>query len=322
MVGDVQDRTRLFLLLLTILVRVPALFVGMSRSISAFASRGNDGYFQIAQNVIALRMIGFDSHHLMTRGPLFPLMITPGILLQLPILWILAVNLAASIGTCLLVFETCSLWWQSTAASSVATILVTVNPWLIWTVKNPAPTTTATFFTALGGYLFARVAFSNARKGKVFCLCLGGVCALAALDHPPLIALVVGYTVALLLILRRSRAMSAVLGMTLLWIGFAVCLAPYAYRNFGITRRFVPITDSGGFSYFMERGYINLRFIRLAITGTLVNSLPVFTSACQNSMKSSTPSMTISILYCREWRRGMLKLNCCNTRYICFAERS
>jgi hypothetical protein len=136
----------------------------------------------------------------------------------------------------------------------VATILVTANPWLIWTIKNPAPTTTATFFTALGGYLFARVSFSSAGKGRMLCLCLGGVCALAALDHPPLIGLVVGFTVALFLIIRRSHAMSAVLSVTLLWIGFAVCLAPYTFRNFGITRRFVPITDSGGFSYFMGTG--------------------------------------------------------------------
>jgi hypothetical protein len=33
---------------------------------------GNDGYFQIAQNVVTRGIIGLDGHHLMTRGHCSP----------------------------------------------------------------------------------------------------------------------------------------------------------------------------------------------------------------------------------------------------------
>jgi hypothetical protein len=83
---------------------------------------------------------------------------------------------------------------------------------------------------------------------------LGGASALAALDHPPLITLIAGVSAALLLILWHKRSVSPMLGLVVLWIGFAVCIAPYSYRNFRITGRFIPIADSAPFSYFMGTG--------------------------------------------------------------------
>jgi hypothetical protein len=250
----IQQHPRVFLSGVTLLTRVPALLALLSHHLHVFASEGNDGYFQIAQNVVTRGIIGLDGHHMLTRGPLFPLILAPGILLQHPVLWTLAVNLAASVGICLLVFETSLLWSQSSLAASATAFLVIANPWLIWCVKNPTPTVTATFFTALATYLLARVAFSSAGKGMKFCLYLGGACALAALDHPGLIALIVGFSAALLLILWRKRSVSPMFGLVLLWIGFAACITPYSYRNFRITGRFVPIADSAPFSYFMGTG--------------------------------------------------------------------
>src|ERR1039457_4446367 len=188
----IQKHPRLLLSGLTLLTRVPALLSVVGHRLHAFASEGNDGYFQIAQNVVTRGIIGFDGHHLLARGPLFPLILAPGFLLQHPVLWTLAVNLAASVGICLLVFEACLLWSQSRLAASVAAFLVLANPWLIWCVKNPTPTVTATFFTARASYLLARVAFCSAGEGLKFCLYLGGASALAALDHPPLITLIAG----------------------------------------------------------------------------------------------------------------------------------
>lgn len=249
----IEGRPKTFLSIVTLLTRIPVLFVLCNRQY-VFASEGNDGYFQIAQNVVTQGIIGFDAHHLLTRGPLYPLMLVPGFLLQHAIVWALAVNLVASIGICLLVFETCLLWSQSTLAASAAAFLVLANPWLIWSVKNPTPTVTATFFAALASYLFTKMALSSAGKGWKFCLYLGGVCALGALDHPPLIALIAGFSAALPLVLWRRRSTSPALGLIVLWIGFAVCLAPYSYRNFRITGRLVLIADSAPFSYFMGTG--------------------------------------------------------------------
>ena len=249
-----QKHPRVFLSGVTLLIRVPALLGILGHRLHAFASEGNDGYFQIAQNVVTRGIIGLDGHHLLTRGPLFPLILAPGFLLQHPVLWTLAVNLAASVGVCLLVFEACLLWSQSSLAASAAAFLVVANPWLIWCVKNPTPTVTATFFTALASYLLARVAFCSAGEVLRFCMYLGGASALAALDHPPLITLIAGVSAALLLILWHKRSVSPMLGLVVLWIGFAVCIAPYSYRNFRITGRFIPIADSAPFSYFMGTG--------------------------------------------------------------------
>jgi 4-amino-4-deoxy-L-arabinose transferase-like glycosyltransferase len=199
-------------------------------------------------------MIGFDGHHLFTRGPLLPLVLSPGILLQHPVLWIVVLNVAASIGTSILVFEACLLWSQSRLASLAAAFFVLANPWLIWCVKNPTPTVTATFFVALASYFLVRVALSSGGKAMTFCVCLGVSCALAALDHPPLIALIAGFSAALLLILWSRRSLSPVLGLLFLWISFAACIAPYTYRNYRISGRLIPIADSAGFSYFMGTG--------------------------------------------------------------------
>jgi hypothetical protein len=250
----IQKHPRAVLSGITLLVRLPALLALLSDHIHAFASEGNDGYLQIAQSVVTRGMIGLDGHHLLTRGPLFPLILVPGVLLQHPVVWTLAVNLAASVCICLLVFEACLLWSQSSLAASAATFLVIANPWLIWCVKNPTTTVTATFFTALACYLLARIAFCSADKCVKFCFYLGVSTALAALDHPALISFIAGFSAALLLILWHKRSVSPVVGLVVLWVGFAACIAPYSYRNFRISGRFIPIADSAPFSYFMGTG--------------------------------------------------------------------
>ena len=140
----VQQHPRMFLSVVTLLTRIPALLAMLTHHLHAFASEGNDGYVQIAQNVVSRGIIGLDTHHLLTRGP-FPLILVPGILIQHPVVWTLVVNLVASVGICLLVFEACLLWSRSILAASAATFLVLANPWLIWCVKNPTPVVTGTF---------------------------------------------------------------------------------------------------------------------------------------------------------------------------------
>jgi hypothetical protein len=250
----IRRHTRVFLSGLTVLARIPALLAIPTHYVRSFAPDGNDGYFQIAQVLVTRGILGFDSHHLLTRGPLFPLILAPGILLQYPIFWTLAVNLVASVGICLLVYEASLLWSQSRLAASGAALLVIANPWLIWCVKNPTPTVTATFFLALATYLLVKVAFSSEGKGLRLCFYMGVACGLGALDHPPLIALPAAFSMAIAFILWRRGLVFPILGMVLLWIGFAACLSPYTYRNFRIAGRFIPIADSGGFSYFMGTG--------------------------------------------------------------------
>src|ERR1700739_4173787 len=181
-----REHPKVTLAAITLIPR-PALLAAAARPGTPFGAPAHDGYLQIAQNFVADGTLGLGPYHLLTRGPLFPLLLAPGVALGHPQLWSALLHLVASVATALLVFAAAETLTGSPAASFYAAALVTLDPWLVWFVKNPMTTVTATFFVALAVYFFAQ--FLAGRRPALATIGLGAACALAALDHPALIAL-------------------------------------------------------------------------------------------------------------------------------------
>lgn len=251
-----REHPQLTLAAITLVPRLVLLAAAEHRA-TPFGAPAHDGYLQIAGNLVRHGTFGLDPNHLLTRGPLFPLLLAPGVAMGHPELWNAVVHLAASVGTCLLVFAAAETLTGNLSASFCAAAFVTLDPWLIWFVKNPMTTVTATFFVACAVYFFAQLL--AARRPKWSALGLGGACALAALDHPALAALVGGFTLAILVAsagaaklsqtaLRPKNAMIALGGM---WAAFFAILLPWSLRNFRDSGRPVLISDGAGLSYFM-----------------------------------------------------------------------
>src|SRR3954468_17277053 len=140
-----KEHPKLTLVLATLVPRILLLIVSLHHG-TPFGAPAHDGYVQIAQNFVQTGMLGLDSHHLLTRGPLFPLLLSPGVLLGHLQLWCAILQLSASIGTALFIFFAAKNLTSNPRASFWGALAVAWNPWLIWVVKIPMPTVTATFF--------------------------------------------------------------------------------------------------------------------------------------------------------------------------------
>jgi 4-amino-4-deoxy-L-arabinose transferase-like glycosyltransferase len=255
LMGQYPQRT---LIWLTLIPRVVVLLASAVHRSTAFGSEAHDGYLQIAQNFVANSTLGFDAHHLLYRGPVLPLLLSPGVWLGHPELWSAVLHLLASVGTCLLVFAAAMMLTGSVTGSFAAASLVTLDPWLIWFVKTPMTPVTATFFVAAAVFFFAKLL--TAGRPIAASLGLGATCALGTLDHPALIALVGGLTLAIL-IARWSPLVSlskspfalktAVISVAALWFAFLMTLLPYTIRNYRDSGRFVLVADSAGLTYFL-----------------------------------------------------------------------
>jgi hypothetical protein len=255
----IQQHPKLSLVVLTLIPRVALLLVSTVHRATPFGSPGHDGYLQIAQNLVANSVLGLGLHHLLTRGPLVPLLLSPGVVIGHPELWSAGLHLLASVATSWLVFAAAMSLTDSAYASFSAAALVTADPWLIWFVKIPMTTVTATFFVAAAVFYFAQ---SIKNGHRVYAsLGLGAACALAGLDHPALIPLVGGFTLAILIAHWNScskdsgsylplvtRALASTAAM---WMAFLAVLLPYAIRNYRIAGRFMLVSDGAGLSYFM-----------------------------------------------------------------------
>lgn len=251
-----SEHPRSTLAAITLLPRVVLLAVAYHRAMP-FGDVGHDGYLQIAQDFVHNGILGLGVHHLVTRGPLFPLLLAPGVAAGHPQLWNALLNLAASVATCLLVFSAAKLLTRNVAASFFTAAFVTLDPWLIWFVKNPMTTVTATFFMSLAIYFFVQLI--SGRRPVASSAWLGVSCALAALDHPALIVLSAGFGLAILIAAAGSwksaenslSPKGAAIALVTMGIAFILVLLPYAVRNYRDVGRPVLISDGAGLSYFM-----------------------------------------------------------------------
>ncbi|HET6142270.1 MAG TPA: hypothetical protein VFE02_02095 [Candidatus Acidoferrales bacterium] len=250
------ENPRWGLIAITLIPRI-ALLAAAYHHGTPFGDTAHDGYLQIAQNIIQRHEIGLGPHHLVTRGPLFPLLLAPGVAFGHPQLWNALLNLAASIATCLLIFSAAQQLTRSLSAALYAAAFVTLDPWLIWFVKNPMTTVTATFFVAAALYFFVRLLLGGPLLASS--AGLGVCCALAALDHPALIVLSGSFTLALLAAIagswklggKRPTLGNSASAVVTMWVAFVSVLLPYAVRNYRNVGRPVLISDGAGLSYFM-----------------------------------------------------------------------
>jgi hypothetical protein len=245
------------LVALTLLPRA-AVLIGSIRRATPFGGSAHDGYLQIAQNLVAHSMLGLDANHLLYRGPILPLLLSPGVLLGHPELWSAGMHLVASAATCLLVFAAAMTLTGSVEGSFAAAALVTLDPWLIWFVKTPMTPVTASLFVASGFYFFSELI---ARRRQIAASsCLGAACALGTLDHPALMAITGGFTLAILaahwgplsrLSAERLTLKYALVSIACLWTAFGLILLPYTIRNYRDSGRLVLVTDGGGLAYLL-----------------------------------------------------------------------
>ncbi len=251
-------RPKSTLVALTLIPRLVLLSLSAVHRSTPFGDPAHDGYLQIAQNLVANSMFGFGPHHLLYRGPVYPLLLSPGVLIGHPELWSAGLHLLASVGTCLLVFAAAMTLTGSVAGSFAAAALVTLDPWLIWFVKLPMTPVTTTFFVAAAVFFFARLLAG--RRLLPASLCLGIACAVGVLDHPALIAMVGGFTLAILIVRwspfsNLSGApftfKNSLVSVAVMWAAFLVTLSPYTIRNYRDSHRFILVSDSGGLTYFL-----------------------------------------------------------------------
>ena len=259
-----QRRPQVTLIALTLLPRL-AVLAGSLRRATPFGAPGHDGYLQIAQNLIATGTLGLDPNHLLNRGPVLPLLLSPGVLLGHPEIWSACLHLLASVGTCLLVYAAAMKLTGSVTGSVAAAALVTLDPWLIWFVKTPMTPVTATFFAALAIYFFAELLTGH--RPMMAAAGMGVACALAAMDHPGMVALLGGLTLAIFAAVygplsRLSETQfslrTAFLSVCVLWAFFFVTVLPYSIRNYRDSGRFVLITESAGLTYLMGTSHYDL----------------------------------------------------------------
>jgi hypothetical protein len=251
-----RKHPKLTLAAITLLPRA-VLLAGAYHRATPFGDSAHDGYLQIAEDVVQNGILGLDPRHLITRGPLFPLLLAPGVAMGHPQLWNALLNLVASVATCLLVFSAAKILTRNDVASFYAAIFVTLDPWLIWFVKNPMTTVTATFFVAIAVYFFVQLLAGQRLIASA--LALGASCAFAALDHPALIVLSAGFTLAILIASAGSpnntekffSVKHSAMVLATMWFAFLIVLTPYAIRNYRDVGRPVLISDGAGLSYFM-----------------------------------------------------------------------
>jgi 4-amino-4-deoxy-L-arabinose transferase-like glycosyltransferase len=246
---------KLILVVATLAPRILLLIVSLHHG-TPFGDPAHDGYVQIAQNFVQTGLLGLDSHHLLTRGPLFSLLLAPGVVLGRVRLWSAVLQLAASVATTLLVFFAVKNITSSVRASFWGALAVAWNPWLIWFIKIPMTTVTATFFSSLATYFF--VLWLIGRRALASSLAMGAACGLAALDHPALIAMAGGFTLAILVVFLSSRkspsplsARRVLVSVAAMWAAVSLTLLPNVIRNYRESGRPVLVSDGVGVSYFM-----------------------------------------------------------------------
>jgi len=258
MTAWIAGHPKSFLVMLSLVPRLIVLIFSAVHRATPFGDSAHDGYLQIAQNFVATSVLGFGPHHLLYRGPVYPLLLSPGVLLGHPELWNAILHLIASVATCLLVFAAAMTLTRSVVGSLAAAALVTLDPWLIWFTKIPMTVVTATFFVAAAVFFFVRLLARRPLLGPS--ICLGVALGLGVLDHTALIALLGGFALAILIVrwtpfsnlsgtpftFKNSLASIAAMG-----VAFIATVSPYTIRNYKNSHRFILVSDSAGLTYFL-----------------------------------------------------------------------
>jgi hypothetical protein len=230
---------------------------------SSFGGEGHDGYWEIAWNVARGNGFVFEpgGPPELHRPPVAPLLLAPLTLLpassQQAALVLLNSLLIGAI--CYFLFDLASRISGSQAAGIAVGILL-LYPWLYWHAKNPmniiSQTLGVVFLLDLiaSGFLRSdRPAISvypfDCTVGRL--VLTGVAAAVLALTHGTALLAIVFLLLLVLIagIVKGNRHW--ILAAIIPGVVAMVCIAPWTYRNWKVTHRFVPIVHSAGFAYFL-----------------------------------------------------------------------
>jgi len=247
----------LCLSLCLIIIFVISPLTGLSKNFS-----GNDGYIQIAENLVRGNGYVFekDGSQIFHRPPFYPLFLVPVAIF--PVNWqrfVLIFPQSLLVGLIsLLIFKIAKRCFNLSVAR-IAVIIFLINPWVYWNAKNPMTQILqgflyAAFVWLVGNELFPPVKTSETQQSGggplLKSAVIGATSAAIALTHAAMLVVVVVnlFIVSVVAITQRRKQ----LFLTFISAGVIaiVLIAPWTYRNWVVFHRFIPIAGGGGLAYF------------------------------------------------------------------------
>jgi len=244
------------------IVYIVSPLTGLSRHFGGTFENGiHDGYWELAGNLARGNGYVFEPGGLpvMHRPPLAPLLFAP--LTWLPdALQRPAVILMQSLmvgATCLLLFDLVSMTVGKRAARSAVGILL-AYPWLYWHVKNPMNVITQMLCVMLIVNLIMQELLDARKAGdrgssticKLRPVLLGLAVAAAMLTHASLLVSAPLMLLGIAAVGAVRRDARLVYGPLIAGAVTVILVAPWTYRNWIVSGRFVPVTSNSGFLYF------------------------------------------------------------------------
>jgi hypothetical protein len=231
---------------------------GLSQNFGA----GNDGYIQLARNIVAGDGYVFEKGgpKVFNRPPMYPIFLIPAALfpenLQRYIIIIPQSLLVGLIG--MLIFKIAVKLFDP-ATAKVSLLFFLLNPWVYWNAKNPMTAILQTFLYLIFAYLIAKALFEkNNFRPILHGLFIGLSGAALVLSHAamlPVAFFLIGVIFFASLFKNKGRIITAVISGLII-----ICLvAPWTYRNWLAFGKFIPVSGGGGLAYF--NGNVHWNFI-------------------------------------------------------------
>jgi predicted DCC family thiol-disulfide oxidoreductase YuxK len=240
-----------------VILFVAAPITGLSQNFGA----GNDGYIQIARNLVAGNGYVFEKGGppVFHRPPMYPLFLVPVALfpenLQRYVIVIPQSILVGFIG--MFIFKIARQLYNQNVAV-IALLLFLINPWVYWNAKNPMTAILQTFLYIVFAYLAGTELFNKSKVSQLLSAIFMGMSAAAlVLAHAAMLPVV--FVVMLIIfaaVIKRNKRMRMPVYAGLI----AMCLiAPWTYRNWVVFHKFIPVGGGGGLAYF--NGNVHWNFI-------------------------------------------------------------
>jgi 4-amino-4-deoxy-L-arabinose transferase-like glycosyltransferase len=230
-----------------------------------FGGQGHDGYIELARNLVrgdgyVFEPGGPPSLH---RPPAFPFFLIPAALLpdslqQLGVIILKSIFLG---GVASLLYKFTKQYFNRRLALTTVAILV-LNPWVLWSVKNPTVAIFQMFivtaFIALVAHCFFPPDELKIKSSLGSGMALGLVGAILALTHGVMLHIV--FTVFVFLFIagwiKKQRKWREMTSLALIVLFLVV--APWTYRNWQVTGRFLPVVGNIGLVYFLGNSHWEL----------------------------------------------------------------
>ncbi len=232
-------------------------YFGLSKS---FGGEWHDGYIELARNLLKGNGFVFEpgGPPVIHRPPAYAFALIPVALLpeSLQQLGVIVMNAFLLAGTAFLLFQMAQRFFGDAIAKTAVLIFI-LNPWILWTLKNPIYVIFQLFLYTLFNHLILHIFLQKRelpqkqrRKGGISLGITGGI---LILSHGTMLPIVFGVFVVLIftgLLRKRKDWLQKGLVATILTV---LIMAPWVQRNRVVyegTGSFVPVTGSAGWVYF------------------------------------------------------------------------